>query len=85
MIKWQHQPDKRGPSWIRTIDTQRAEIADLLRDAPSLRALIEESLPDVYQQAARLAARETGTDRKAFATSCPFTAEQTLDSDFYPQ
>jgi hypothetical protein len=84
LIKWQSQPEKRGPSWIRTIGTQRLEIADLLRDAPSLRTVIEESLPGVYQETVRLAARETGIGSQAFAPQCPLTLEQVLDSDYYP-
>ena len=85
LIKWQSQPEKRGPSWIRTIGTQRLEIADLLRDAPSLRTVLEESLPGVYQEAVRLAAQETGIGSKAFAPQCTLTLEQVLDSDYYPK
>jgi hypothetical protein len=27
LLKWQFQPDRRGASWMRTIDAQRADIA----------------------------------------------------------
>ncbi|MEI4926986.1 DUF29 domain-containing protein, partial [Klebsiella pneumoniae] len=34
LLKWQHQPDRRTPSWRTTIRTQRDEIADLLQTSP---------------------------------------------------
>ena len=84
LLKWQAQPERRGPSWIATIGTQRAEIQDLVDDAPSLRNLLDESLQKVYWRAAAQAVKETGLPRTAFAEACPFTVERILDTDFFP-
>jgi hypothetical protein len=85
LLKWQAQRDRRGPSWIGTIATQRAEIGDLLEDAPSLRGLLCEGLGKVYGQACSQAARETGLALTTFAEVCPFSLDQILDQDFFPE
>ncbi len=85
LLKWQSQPEKRGPSWIATISSQRDDLADLLEDAPSLRSVLEESVPRVYEQAARRAARETGLAATAFPGACPFRIDRILDADFFPE
>ena len=36
LLKWRHQPERRGASWEKTILAQRKEIAYGLSDAPSL-------------------------------------------------
>ena len=43
LLKWEHQPDKRGPSGLRSIDHQRDEIEALLLDSPSLRPRLAEA------------------------------------------
>lgn len=84
LLKWQFQPQRRGESWIGTIDEQRAEIGDLLRDAPSLRGMLRDDLGDVYHEAARMASRQTGVSRESFPRSCPFALDQILDIEFFP-
>ena len=37
LLKWQFQPEKRSPSWRKTIRTQRDLIARLLRQSPGLK------------------------------------------------
>ena len=37
LLKWQHQPERRGASWERTIKAQRKEIAYHLDETASLR------------------------------------------------
>src|SRR2546428_13059372 len=37
LLKWKYQPGHRGPSWTGTIFEQRGQLADVLRDSPSLR------------------------------------------------
>jgi hypothetical protein len=84
LLKWQFQPERRGKSWQRTLLEQRKRIARLLRDSPSLRPRLPGVLPDAYDSALRLAAEETGLDETDFPAACPYTPEQALAEDFYP-
>src|SRR5436309_327417 len=36
LLKWQYQPERRGPSWQLSIQNARSEIRDALEDSPSL-------------------------------------------------
>ena len=84
LLKWQVQPERRGPSWKGTIRAQRVEIRSLLRDAPSLRRSLAESLPELYGDAASGAADETDLPRSSFPVNCPFRLDQILDEEFFP-
>jgi len=84
LLKWQRQPQKRSRSWRSTIDTQRVELRDLLRQSPSLRRRLPASLPEVYRDAVRAAGIETGLAARSFPRECPFQLEHLLDQDFLP-
>jgi len=85
LLKWKYQPGLRGPSWRRTIRTQRAEIADLVRFAPSLGREAGANLLEVYRRAAADAVDDTGLPRSHFPPECPFSLEQVLDEEFFPE
>ena len=85
LLKWQVQPDARSGSWRSTIRTQRAKAERILADSPSLRREAERALLEGYGRARRNAADETGLALAAFPDQCPFTAEQLLDDDFWPE
>ncbi len=36
LLKWSHQPERRGKSWRLTVEEQRRQLARHLRDNPSL-------------------------------------------------
>ena len=84
LLKWQHQPDRRGASWARTIRVQRMDIAELLEDSPGLRPVLAESFARAYRKARLLAANETGLSEEAFPTVLTLTVANALDPDFLP-
>lgn len=84
LLKWQWQPVRRGNSWRLTIANQRDDIEDLLEQSPSLRHEIDEKIEKAYVRARRQAAIETGLDEKTFPAGCPFSIEQALDPNFWP-
>ncbi|MBK1629142.1 hypothetical protein CKO31_00015 [Thiohalocapsa halophila] len=84
LLKWQHQPDERSSGWMGTIDEQRDQLDTLLRQSPSLRRLVPETLAYAYPKAKRAAAHETGLPRACFPEHCPFSPEQALDPEFWP-
>ncbi|EPZ8126431.1 DUF29 domain-containing protein [Yersinia enterocolitica] len=85
LLKWAFQPSHRGRSWQLTIAEQRRKVARRLSKSPSLKRELDEMTTDAYGDAILSAARETGMDEKAFPKSCPWTFDQIMDSDFYPE
>lgn len=84
LLKWQFQPSLRGRSWQLTIKEQRRQLERHLRDNPSLHARMAEFVPDAYMDAVLLAERETGLDEAVFPPTCPYTEQELVDTDFYP-
>ena len=85
LLKWRHQPDRRGTSWANSIANARAEIDYALTDSPSLLAVVGESVDRAYPIAVRDTESETGLHRRTFAPTCPFTVAQLLDASFLPE
>jgi hypothetical protein len=85
MLKWRHQPVLRGNIWRLTLEEQRERLADHLADNPSFKASLGVATTQVYRRAILGAARETGFERTAFPATCPWTSEQILNPDFYPE
>jgi len=84
LLKWQHQPERRGSSWTRTIILQRRTIRRLLDENPSLRASFAEIVAEAYDDAAAVVSGVIDRPRSAFPESCPFTVEQLLTEGFLP-
>ena len=84
LLKLCYQPDRRSRSWSVTVVTQRVDIKLLLRDSPSLRPTLAAILDEIYDHARREAAQETGLGLSRFPANCPFTLEQVLDEDYWP-
>lgn len=84
LLKWKFQPGKRSKSWKYTIKEQRVSLIDLLEESPSLRHELEIKIEHVYEQAVFSAIRETGLDERDFPKTCPFSLDQCLDSEFFP-
>ncbi|HEX4764992.1 MAG TPA: DUF29 domain-containing protein [Lichenihabitans sp.] len=85
LLKWKCQPGRRTPSWQRTIRDQRAELAELFEDSPSLRSYPEQVCARIYEGARLRASEETGIDFTLFPEAPPFTLEQALDDGFLPK
>lgn len=86
LLKWRYQPDGRqlGHSWQTSINNQRVEIELLLDTNPSFKPRLPEVLDERYPKARKHASTETGLHLSAFPEHCPWTVEQILDDDFWP-
>ncbi len=86
LLPWYDQPERRtaGQSWANTINTQRNDIDDLLHDSPRLRPQVHARLTQQYRNARGHALRETRVAESVLSASCPWTVEQVLDDDFWP-
>jgi Domain of unknown function DUF29 len=84
LLKWQMQPVQRRPSWIASINDSRARLKDIFEQSPSLRRYASGSIAGVYPDPRRFAAKETGLVRTAFPAECPYSFDQLMDHDFFP-
>ena len=85
LLKWQFQPARRSSSWRATIRLQRSKINKPLREMLSLRAVVPQEIPEAYENAVILAASEIGLAESGFPGTCPYSQEQMLDPDFFPE
>ena len=85
LLKWQYQPTFRGVSWTITIRNQRWEIAELLEDNPSLQHWVTDTMLDAYKQARLNAQTETALRLDTFPEECPWTVEQVVANEFFPE
>lgn len=87
LLKWQHQVERRGNSWRKTIKEQRNKVASRIRKTPSLKKDLDdvEWWAGVWADALDIATRETGSLYEAFPETCPWIFEQIMDVDFWPE
>jgi len=85
LLKWQFQPAFRGNSWRLTIEEQRNRVDDHLGDNPSLKSQLDQALRTAFRSAANEASIETRFARSAFPAACPFSYEQIMNPDFWPE
>ncbi|MDD2816380.1 MAG: DUF29 domain-containing protein [Thiotrichaceae bacterium] len=93
LLKWQFQlaalSDKwesyEGKSWRLTIIEQRSQIVDLLEDVPSLKRELESTVEKSYPKAVLFAVKETRLAKTTFPETCPYTIQQLLDDEFFPE
>jgi len=87
LLKWTYQPQGQswGHSWADSIRAARTEAQGLLARFPHLRTRQETAYARAYPRACRQAARETGLPLSNFPKTCPWTLEQILDEEFWPE
>jgi len=87
LLKWRYQPAGRqlGSSWHTSINNQRVEIELLLENNPSFKPHLADLLYERYPKARKHASSETGLPLTTFPPTCPWTVEQILDDDFWPE
>ena len=85
LLKWQYQPSLRGKSWELTIKEQRRKVTRRLRQTPSLKSKLDEMVSDAYGDAWLCAQKETGLSEDCFPKTCPYSIDQILNDEFYPE
>jgi hypothetical protein len=78
LLKWEHQPERRGRSWALTIADAQAKVARLISENPSLQAQVDELMQQAYADARRAAAIETELELETFAEACPYDFDEVL-------
>jgi hypothetical protein len=85
LLKWQFQPKQRSGNWRASISEQRIQITEQLKESPSLNNILIECIHLAHPKAVGLAVKETELSKALFPNECPYSIEQLLDDDFYPQ
>ena len=85
LLKWRYQPAGRGSSWRASVIVQRGRLADHFDDNPSLKPRIPEALHRAYRDAVVVAGDETKLGEAAFPQICPWSFDEILNPDFWPQ
>jgi hypothetical protein len=85
LLKWKYQPGRRSASWTSTITQQRLRIKGLLKESPSLKRYPGKVFLDQYLGARLAASKDTGIAFDLFPEECPFTIEEVLNVDFFPE
>jgi Domain of unknown function DUF29 len=83
LLKWRHSTRPPSRSWRDTLDEQREQLDDLFKDSPSLRRFAADALPAAFVNGRRAAEREAGPLKLADDV-CPWSLEQVLALDFFP-
>ena len=84
LLKWKYQPNLQCRSWQLTIKEQRYRLKKRIKKMPSLKPLLPEAFIDSYESAIYSAMKETGLDDSTFPSVSPWTIEQVLNDEFYP-
>ena len=84
LLKWKYQPERRGSSWKGSILNSRDQIEDILKESPSLKNKIDGILKTGYERGVRNAISETGLKKNVFPKENPWTLEEILNDDFWP-
>ena len=83
LLLWWALPGERKGNWASAIIEERARLEDIVEDSPSLKAQLGEVMAKEYRLARSKA--EDRTTGYRFSETCPFTVEQVLDLDFFPE
>jgi Domain of unknown function DUF29 len=84
LLKWRYQSGLRGRSWWLTIERQRLDVRDHLTDNPSLKSQLDEIMIRAYRRALIDVEAETQLHRSLFPLTCPFTIDEAMHPDFWP-
>lgn len=85
LLKWRYQSQYRGESWQQSIDDARLQIELIIEDSPSLRNFLLDAFAWAYPRARKVSAKETCLPLETFPQACPWSLEQVLDEDFFPE
>jgi hypothetical protein len=85
LIKWKFEKERRCNSWKSTIVEQREETNGLIEDSPSLKYELNEKLDRAYVRAIKIASTEMGVSKDLFPKTCPFSLNESLNVDFFPE
>jgi len=87
LLKWQYQPARQGASRQATIKTQRDRVKRRLNRTTSLKNCLNDPdwWADAWDDARDAMEKETGISYDKFPEQCPWTVENILSDNWFPQ
>ncbi len=86
LLKWQFQSRRRSRSWRTTIAVQRVKIRQHLEENPGLKPSTPDVLASAYESARiEVTGRFLAKADPQPPDSCPWTFEQVMDEQFWPE
>lgn len=90
LLKLQHAPvDAPKRLWTLSVLNQRSDLNAILEDSPSLRRLAADYLADAHEEARNFIERTIPDEELGrwpdLPRICPYSLEQLLDPDFWPE
>ncbi len=85
LLKWKYQKDFRSNSWKYSIRNQRGDLQEIFNDSKNLKNYAFQNFERVYSDARKLTSDETGLERNIFPISSPFTLEEIMKEEFFPE
>lgn len=73
LLKWDHQPGRRGASWARTIREQRRQVDLLLAESPTLSSRSSDAFEEAFKQGRVAALNETGLPEATIPEANPYS------------
>ena len=87
LLTWCYCPTRldtrRG--WRLTVREHRRRLARLLHHSPSLRPIVPAVVTESYPHARLMALEATEEPSPTFPETCPWTPEQVLEAEFWPE
>jgi hypothetical protein len=84
LLKWRYQSELRTDSWSDTIARERIELPLIFEQSPSLARFATTTFAKAYRLACREAARQTRLSAGAFPVESPFSLDDVLDPNYWP-
>ena len=84
LLKWQYQPSLQSGNWEASIYISRKGIERVITDQPSLKNYWQEIVPKAYEEAKKLAQKETKLNFNLFPINPPYSINQLQDETWFP-
>lgn len=81
---WQTEREWSGKGWAREIDDFRIQL-ELFFESTTLYNYCLQRIKIIYEKARKIAIRKSELSPEIFPDYCPFSVEELLDFDFFPE
>ncbi|MBO0348201.1 DUF29 domain-containing protein [Phormidium pseudopriestleyi FRX01] len=80
---WREEYDRSHRNWKGEITAFRADLSDRL--TTTLENKLNQNLASIYQTALKVVLQKTGLSQDTIPENCPYSFEQLLDDNWYPE
>lgn len=84
LLKWRYQPKGRSANWQASIKVRRLNLREHLKGNPSLETKVPEAMGTAFRWAVTEAAEATRLAESDFPANCPWSFEEMMKGDFWP-